>query len=158
MQTGHPVIFTFHAASIESLVQRLTSDPINVPIAFIGNCNIALFQNYIKGRGVRRVTSIQEIEGYSKQFDGVVTREVFEYDYVRDEILFKGFANSYILEDKIATKMGLADRRQIYEILDERAKIIERLVQERIFDYHEVNEIIKAYRLNGLEGLPFSIY
>jgi len=158
MQTGHPVIFTFHAASIESLVQRLTSDPINVPIAFIGNCNIALFQNYIKGRGVRRVTSIQEIEGYSKQFNGVVTRETFEYDYVKDEIIFKGFANSYILEDKIATKMGLPDRRQIYEILEERAKIIERMVQERIFDYHEVNEIIKAYRINGLEGLPFSIY
>ena len=61
MQTGHPVLFTFHAASIESLVQRLTSDPINVPMAFIGNCNIALFQNYIKGKGVRRVTSLSLI-------------------------------------------------------------------------------------------------
>ena len=158
MQTGHPTLFTFHAATIESLVQRLSSDPINVPLAFIGNCNVGLFQNYIKGRGVRRVTSVHEIEGYSKQFNGVVTREVFEYDYVDDKIIFKGFANSYILEEKIAEKMGLADRREIYNVLEERAKVLERMVQERIFDYFEVNELIKSYRLNGLEGLPFSIY
>ena len=158
IQTGHPVIFTFHAANIESLVQRITSDPINVPLAFVGNANIALFQNYIKGRGVRRVTSLHEIEGYSKQFDGIVTREVFEYKYVTDEIVFKGFANSYILEEKIAEKLGLGDRRKIYTILDERTRIIERMVQERILDYHEVNDIFKIYRLNGVEGLPFSIY
>jgi flagellar protein FlaI len=158
MQTGHPVLFTFHAATIESLVQRLTSDPINIPMAFMGNVNIGVFQNYIKGRGVRRVTSVHEIEGYSKKFDGVVTREVFEYNYTTDQIIFKGFANSYILEEKVAEKMGFADRREIYDALGERARIIERMVQERILDYHEVNEIIKAYRLSGLEGLPFSIY
>jgi len=157
MQTGHPVIFTFHAASIESLVQRITSDPINVPMPFVGNLNIALFQNFIKGRGVRRVTSVQEIEGYSKKFNGIVTREVFEYDYKNDEILFRGQANSHILEDKIAVKLGLKDRKEIYDILDERRRIVETMVQEKIFDYHEVNELLKAYRLNGIEGLPFSI-
>ena len=34
MQTGHPVLSTFHAASTRKLIQRFTSDPINVPITF----------------------------------------------------------------------------------------------------------------------------
>ncbi|MDD3111878.1 MAG: type II/IV secretion system ATPase subunit, partial [Methanofollis liminatans] len=31
MQTGHPVMSTFHAASVEKLIQRLCGDPINIP-------------------------------------------------------------------------------------------------------------------------------
>ena len=158
MQTGHPTAFTFHAGTIEALVQRLTSDPINIPIAFIGNLDFALFQNFIKGKGTRRVTSVQEIEGYSKKFNGIISREVFEYDYSRDELIFRGYANSYVLEEKIALKLGYGDRKKIYEDLEERTRIVERMVQEKIFDYFEVNEILKAYRLNGIDGLPFSIY
>lgn len=158
MQTGHPVIFTFHAGTMEALVQRITSDPINVPTPFVGNLDIALFQNFIKGKGVRRVTSVQEVEGYSKQADGIITRETFEYDFANDEISFRGFANSYVLEDKIAIKLGYSDRKQIYNDLEFRSKIIERMVQEKVFDYHEVNELLKAYRLNGVDGLPFSVY
>jgi flagellar protein FlaI len=158
MQTGHATAFTFHAGTIESLVQRITSDPINVPIPFVGALDFALFQNFIKGKGVRRVTSLQEIEGYSKKFNGIVSRETFEYDYTKDEIVFKGYANSYVLEEKIALKLGFADRKKIYEELELRTKIVDRMVQERIFDYHEVNEILKSFRLNGIDGLPFSIY
>ena len=31
MQTGHPVVGTFHASNIVKLIQRFTGDPINVP-------------------------------------------------------------------------------------------------------------------------------
>ena len=31
MQTGHAVAATFHASSVEKLIQRLTGNPINVP-------------------------------------------------------------------------------------------------------------------------------
>lgn len=157
MQTGHPVIFTFHAGTMESLVQRITSDPINVPTPFVGNLNVTLFQNFITGKGIRRVTSVQEVEGYSKQYDGIINRETFEYDFANDEIMFRGYANSYILEDKIATKLGYSDRKKIYDELEFRSKIVERMVQEKIFDYHEVNELLKNYRLNGVDGLPFTV-
>lgn len=158
MQTGHPVIFTFHAGTMESMVQRITSDPINVPTPFVGNLSVTLFQNFITGKGVRRVTSVQEVEGYSKQYDGIINRETFEYDFANDELLFRGYANSHILEDKIATKLGYSDSTKIYDDLEFRSKIIERMVQEKIFDYHEVNELLKTYRLNGVDGLPFSVH
>ncbi len=47
MQTGHPVIATFHASSIVKMIQRFTGDPINVPIRFFDNLNFAIFQDVV---------------------------------------------------------------------------------------------------------------
>ena len=159
-QTGHPVMLTFHASDIVSMIQRFTGDPINVPETFMDNADVALFQNRVKqGNDVlRRVTSVQEIEGYSKEMDGVVTREVFSWDPVEDEIVFQGMNNSYVLEEQIATLLGYADTRDIYDDLEFRAELVERMIQEGILGYHEVNETIDAFQRDGVEGLPFSMH
>jgi flagellar protein FlaI len=159
-QTGHPVMLTFHASDIVSMIQRFTGDPINIPETFMDNADVALFQNRVKqGDDVlRRVTSVQEIEGYSKEMDGVVTRQAFYWDPVEDEIVFQGRNNSYVLEEQIATLLGYEDTRDIYGDLDFRARIIERAIQEGITGYHEVNEVIADYQRDGLEGLPFDIH
>jgi flagellar protein FlaI len=159
-QTGHPVMLTFHASNIVSMIQRFTGDPINIPETFMDNCDVALFQNRVK-RGndtLRRVTSVHEIEGYSKEMGGVVTREVFYWDPVDDEIVFQGMNNSYILEEKIATLLGYEDTRDIYDDVQFRAKLIERAIQEGILDYHAVNEFINDYQRDGMEGLPFTVH
>jgi len=158
-QTGHPVMLTFHASDIVSMIQRFTSDPINVPETFMDNADVALFQNRVKqgDEVLRRVTSVQEIEGYSKEMDGVITRQVFNWDPVEDEIVFQGMNNSYVLEEQIATLLGYADTRDIYDDLDFRANLIERMIQEGILGYHEVNETIKAFQRDGIEGLPFDM-
>jgi len=158
-QTGHPVMLTFHASDIVSMIQRFTSEPINVPETFMDVADVALFQNRVKqGDDVlRRVTSVQEIEGYSSEMDGVVTREAFSWDPVEDEIIFQGMNNSYVLEEQIATLLGYADTRDIYDELDYRADVIERMIQEGVLGYHEVNEAIDSFQRDGVEGLPFSM-
>ncbi|WP_336022115.1 type II/IV secretion system ATPase subunit [Halobellus salinisoli] len=158
-QTGHPVMLTFHASDIVSMIQRFTGDPINVPETFMSNADIALFQNRVK-RGndtLRRVTSVQEIEGYSKEMGGVVTREAFYWDPVEDQIVFQGRNNSYIMEEKIATLLGYDDTRKIYDDIEFRAKLIRRALQENILGYHEVNEFIEDFQRDGTEGIPFDI-
>ena len=158
-QTGHPVMLTFHASDIVSMIQRFTGEPINVPETFMDNADVALFQNRVKqGDDVlRRVTSVQEIEGYSKEMEGVVTRQVFYWDPVEDEIVFQGMNNSYVLEDQIAELLGYPDTRKIYDDLQYRADIIERMIQEDILGYHEVNQAIEAFQRDGIEGLPFTV-
>ena len=159
-QTGHPVMLTFHASDIVSMVQRFTGEPINVPETFMDVADVALFQNRVKqGDDVlRRVTSVQEIEGYSKEMDGVVTRQVFSWDPVEDEINFQGMNNSYVLEEQIATLLGYADTREIYDDLDFRAQLVERMIEENILGYHEVNEAIESFQRDGVEGLPFDMH
>ncbi len=158
-QTGHPVMLTFHASDIVSMIQRFTGAPINVPETFMDNCDVALFQNRVKqGDDVlRRVTSVQEIEGYSDYEGGVVTRQAFKWDPRDDEVAFTGRNNSYVLEEQIATLLGYEDTREIYAELDRRAEIIRQLIDADILGYHEVNDAIASFQRDGLEGLPIRI-
>jgi len=158
-QTGHPVMLTFHASDIVSMIQRFTGDPINVPETFMDNADVALFQNRVKqGDDVlRRVTSVQEIEGYSKEMDGVVTRQSFYWDPASDEIVFQGMNNSFVLEEQIATLLGYEDTREIYDELQFRADLIRRMIDENVLGYHEVNETIQDFQRDGIEGLPFDM-
>ena len=96
MQTGHPVIATFHASSIVKMIQRFTGDPINVPIRFFDNLNFAIFQEVVEAPGggiARRITGIDEVIGYNKHSDGVLTRGMFEWDPVKDKHYFRGCSN-----------------------------------------------------------------
>jgi len=159
-QTGHPVMLTFHASDIVSMIQRFTGEPINVPETFMDVADVALFQNRVKqgDEVLRRVTSVQEIEGYSKEMDGVVTRQAFYWDPVEDEITFQGMNNSFVLEEQIATLLGYEDTRDIYDDLQFRADVIRRAIQEGVLGYHEVNELIQDFQRDGVEGLPFDIH
>jgi flagellar protein FlaI len=159
-QTGHPVMLTFHASDIVSMIQRFTGEPINVPETFIDNADVALFQNRVKqGDDVlRRVTSVQEIEGYSEHEGGVVTRETFGWDPRDDEVTFKGRNNSHVLENGIARLLGYEDTRDIYDELDRRAEIIRRLIDADVVGYHEVNDAIQTFHRDGVEALPIETH
>ena len=87
----------------------------------------------------------------------MVTRTVFEWDSVTDKHIFRGLYNSYILENKIAQTAGFEDPRQIYEEMFLRARILQRMVELKIFNYYEVTKIIWAFYKKGLQGLPFRL-
>ncbi len=156
MQTGHAVISTFHASSVAKMIQRFTGDPINVPIRFIDNMNLALFQEiiYDEGRILRRCSAIEEIIKYSKEKGGVLTRTIFEWDPIRDRHYFTGMYNSYILEHKIAPKMGLEFSKDIYTELERRERMIKAMVEHNIIGYDQVNDVFRAYSEGGWEAIP----
>jgi flagellar protein FlaI len=159
MQTGHPVIASFHASNVRKMIQRLTSEPINVPVTFIDNLNVGVFQAAIPhdGRLLRRITMIEEIEGFSAIDGGVVTRPVFTWDRPGDKHRMKGKYNSYILEKKIGEKLGDADPRAIYGELATRTRILERMVEDGITDNQRVHELLSAYMVAGQRALPFAV-
>ena len=159
MQTGHPVLSTFHAGDIKKMIQRFTGHPINVPVTFIDNLNIALFQQavYVKGRFLRRVLNVVEIEGYYEELGGVATRSVFEWDSVSDRHIFRGMNNSYVLERKIAEVAGYEDPKDIYNELFLRARIIQRMAELEITGYWDVYREIKNFYEKGIQGLSFRV-
>lgn len=156
MQTGHAVLSTFHASSVSKMIQRFTGDPINVPVRFIDNMNVAVFQRivYKGGRLLRRVATVDEIIRYSKEKGGILTRSVFRWDPVTDKHYFTGMYNSYILEGKIAPMMGLANPKDIYKELRKRARVIRNMAEKGIVGYDEVNRIFRDYYEKGFDGIP----
>jgi flagellar protein FlaI len=155
-QTGHPVVLTFHASDVVSMIQRFTGNPINVPETFMDNCDVALFQNRVKrdDEVLRRVTSVQEIEGYSEAEGGVITRQAFEWDPRDDVVRFTGRNNSHVLENQIATLLGYRDTRKIYDELDRRTEVVDRLIDAGVLGYEEVNEAIDTVQRDGVGALP----
>lgn len=152
MQTGHAAMATFHAASVEKLIQRLTGSPINVPKTYIDNLNVVIIQSAVRLRDNkigRRVISINEILGYDSSSDSFSFIEVFRYDPVKDTLEFVGNMNSQLLEHRIAPKRGIpsTQRRQIYTELERRASILKRLQEQKVTEFYEVYNVLgKAYR------------
>jgi flagellar protein FlaI len=73
----------------------------------------------------------------------------------KDEHVFRGWHNSYVLEKKIAPLLGLDDTRVIYEELEKRAHIIDKMIENKIFNYFDVWNIVKDYINKG--ELPFDL-
>ncbi len=160
MQTGHPVIATFHASSIVKMIQRFTGDPINVPIRFFDNLNFAIFQEVVEAPGggiARRITGIDEVIGYNKHSDGVLTRGMFEWDPVKDKHYFRGMFQSHLLENKIAAMAGFANKRDIYDEMLRRADAIQRMADRDLTHYDDVFDLLGLYYSNGWEHFSRSV-
>jgi flagellar protein FlaI len=156
MQTGHSVMATFHAATVEKLIQRITGEPISVPKTYIDNLNIVVFCSAVKlpnGKKGRRIISINEIVGYDPLFDSFTYIESFQWDPVTDNFEFTGNMTSYILEQKIAPKLGIPPnkKRRIYAELERRAKILEKLHKEQgVSGFYEILEVLGRAQRQGL--------
>ncbi len=160
MQTGHPVIATFHASSIVKMIQRFTGDPINVPIRFFDNLNFAIFQEVVEAPGggiARRVTGIDEVIGYNKHSDGVLTRGMFEWDPVKDKHYFRGMFQSHLLENKIAAMAGFANKRDIYDEMLRRAAALDKMADRNLTHYDDVFDLLGIYYNNGFEAFDRAI-
>ena len=161
MQTGHPVIATFHASSIVKMIQRFTGDPINVPMRFFDNLNFAIFQEVVEdpnGGGIaRRVTGIDEVIGYNKHSDGVLTRGMFEWDPIKDKHYFRGMFQSHLLENKIAAVAGFSNKRDIYDEMLKRAATLQKMVDRDLTHYDDVFDLLGIYYNTGWDNFSKAV-
>jgi flagellar protein FlaI len=155
MQTGHSVMATFHAASVEKLIQRITGDPILVPKTYIDNLKVVVLTSMVKlpsGKTGRRITSINEIVGYDPMYDSFTFVESFHWDEATDTHEFTGYMSSYILENVIAPKMGMPSRKKqrIYAEIERRTRILQKLHEEEgISDFYEVLDVLSKAQREG---------
>jgi flagellar protein FlaI len=155
MQTGHAVMATFHASTVEKLIQRLTGNPINVPKAYVDNLNVAVIASAVRlpsGKPGRRILSVNELVGYDKASDSFAFVEVFRWNSAKDVFEFTGNMNSYLLENQIAPKRGIApeQKRAIYQELERRAALFEKLAQQGTNNFYELYNIFSKARREGL--------
>jgi flagellar protein FlaI len=152
MQTGHACMATFHAATVEKLIQRLTGHPINIPKTYIDNLNLVVIQRSVRlpnGKDGRRIIAINEIVGYDSSSDSFSYIEVFRWNPANDTFEFTGHMNSYLLEEVIAGQRGLPPnrKRDIYNEVSRRANILKKLSDQGITGFNELYQVIsQAYR------------
>jgi archaeal flagellar protein FlaI len=156
MQTGHSCMATFHAATVEKLIQRITGEPISVPRAYIDNLNIAVLMGMVRlpnGKIGRRITSIAEIVGWDPLTQTFNIAEAFHHDEANDSFDFVGYMTSFIMEFKIAPRLGIPSNKKgkIYEEIDRRANILKELHKGKgITGFYEVLDVLSKAQQQGL--------
>ena len=155
MQTGHQVMSTFHASTVEKLIQRITGNPINVPKTYLDNLSVVVICSAVRlpsGKIGRRIISINEIIGYESSSDSFSFVECFRWNPAEDVFEFTGNMNSYLLENRVAPRRGLTpkNKRQIYAELDKKATVLEKLAQQGTTNFHDLYQLLAKAQREGL--------
>ncbi len=97
MNTGHTTYSTLHAGNVKEAINRLTHNPINVPVAMFGALNLILVQSllYGEGKGFRRCLSLNEI---SVTEDRIEWQPLFVWDHTTDRFV-KTYQTSAVFDN-----------------------------------------------------------
>ena len=147
MNTGHTTYSTMHADSIQTVINRLENNPINVPRAMIQSLDVLSVQRLTRqdGNRVRRADSIVEVGDIDERTGNLNYSDLFSWDSKTDA--FKGsYADSDLLGE-IAEKRGWSNR-ELREEFNRRRRIIEYLVDNDVTDYGQFTDVVKAYDRN----------
>ncbi len=146
MATGHLGMCTIHAESPEAVINRLESEPMNIPKPLIAMTNVILVmeRTEINGKPARRVKIATEIKELDPKTKEILTEEVFHWNPKFDKFSFSG--HSTLLE-KHAQKMTLTEE-EIKRELQYRKTVLEWMVQQHIRNYSDVAKVIREYYVN----------
>ncbi|MEM5793228.1 MAG: type II/IV secretion system ATPase subunit [Candidatus Aenigmatarchaeota archaeon] len=143
MATGHPSFATIHADTIEKLIDRLTTPPINLSPSLIESLDLIVFLSRLKYKGkfTRKLQAIYEISGFDREKNIPITSPIFEWDAEDDKIKSK---NPSITLRKITIKTGMSEK-ELVEEFKRRMNIINWLVENNITDNQTITQVINLY-------------
>ena len=143
MATGHLGMCTIHAESVDSVIQRLESEPMNIPRSLLTMIDVIMVQirTEIDGKPARRAFSIAEMAGLDPKTKEFQINEVFRWNARNDSFVYSD--HSEILERNMK-KFGLDENEVRKEILRRKA-VLEWMVKNNIRRYNEVANVIREY-------------
>jgi len=146
MATGHPGLATIHAESIETLIDRLITEPINLPATLLEMLDIVIFISRVKieDQTLRRVTSIEEIAAMDYKSKRPIINTFAKWNPKKDEFIIK---NKSVVLKNISDRFGMK-KEDIDEDIKNKAKILEWLTKNRILNYKNVGKYLAQYNAN----------
>lgn len=142
MASGHSSISTMHADSVETMIRRLQTPPIELSPTLINTLDVVAIQTHaiVNKQETRRLRKISEIINVSP--DGTaVTNTPFMWNPADDKFYFK--KDSRVFE-KISIRYGIPVV-DLYKELDRRIKLINELVNRKVFGFEEFEKEINEY-------------
>lgn len=143
MSSGHPSISTFHAGSVDSVIKRLTTPPIELSPTLLESLDVIVIMVHAKekGKSARRTKEVVEIESVDPKTDEVKTRTIFKWNPENDT--YEKVGESMKIKEMVA-KLG-GSLEDAYKDIAIRQKILEWLKQKNMKDFQEVTKIINMY-------------
>jgi len=148
MNTGHTTYSTLHADSVQTVINRLENNPINVPRAMVTSLDILWVQVLTKtgGERVRRARVISEIEGIDQRTGELDYSNTYIWNSTDDAFREN---NSSVLEE-IREDRGWS-QSELLEELRNRRRFLNFLQHEGVTDYRRFTAMVNKYYTDAEE-------
>ncbi|MFB6106186.1 MAG: type II/IV secretion system ATPase subunit [Halobacteriaceae archaeon] len=145
MNTGHTTFSTMHADSVQTVINRLENEPINVPRAMIQSLDVLCVQRltYVGENRVRRNQVLAEIEGIDQRTGDLDYATAFEWQPDPDSFA----RNDSAVLDEIREEHGWSRTELLREFRD-RKRVLQFLVDREITDYRQFTAVVNEYYAN----------
>lgn len=144
MSSGHASLGTIHAGSVEDVMKRLETPPIELSPSLIEALDVMVVMINAKERGksARRVKSVVEIQSIDTHTGRAHTRESFSWIPSADE--FRDTSQDSEMLKKIAFEQGFG-YGLISEELQKRKKVLDWMQDHGIVYYKDFCRIVNLY-------------
>ena len=141
--SGHPTLSTFHSEDLDSVISRLKTPPINLPISLIKllDCVVNLTKIERGSKVKRRVLTIEELLDINPRTGKTDVNRILIWDGGTDK--FKYSEDSRFLE-RLSLTQGIKIGK-IKKEINRRKKFLDSLVKKKIFDIEDVQREIEKY-------------
>ncbi|MFH1787519.1 MAG: type II/IV secretion system ATPase subunit [archaeon] len=142
MASGHSSISTMHADSVDTVIKRLETPPIELSPTLVNvlDCVGIMTHAVVNKQETRKLKEIVEIVNVTS--DGVaITNTPFIWNPSDDNFYFK--KNSKIFE-KIAKRNGMT-MNELEDEFRKKVNLIYKLYENKIFKFEKVQEVISEY-------------
>ena len=150
MASGHSSISTMHADSVDTLIKRLETPPIELSPTLLNvlDCVCIMTHAIAQKQETRKLKEIVEIINVTPE--GIaVTNTPFVWNPANDQFYFK--KNSKILE-KISKRFGITAEELDLEFR-RRVHLLYKLYETKFFDFEKNQEVVTQYYKKPLEVL-----
>ncbi|MEM2393750.1 MAG: type II/IV secretion system ATPase subunit [Candidatus Bathyarchaeia archaeon] len=146
MATGHLGMCTIHAESVEAVINRLESEPMNIPRPLIAMTDVIMVmtRTEIEGKPARRVMTTAEIAKFDQATKEIIIKEVFRWKPKEDRFEYLG--SSSLLERHMK-KLDISED-DVKQEIQRRKTILEWMVNKGIRRYMDVANVIRDYYAN----------
>jgi flagellar protein FlaI len=142
MNTGHTTFSTMHADSVQTVINRLENEPINVPRPMVQSLDILCVQVLARSQGerVRRAKTVSEIEGIDQRTGELDYSETYAWQAQSDT--FRESSSDLLAE--IREERGWSQSELLRE-LKNRRRFLTYLQDEDVTDYRRFTAMVNKY-------------
>jgi flagellar protein FlaI len=143
MNTGHTTYSTMHADSVQTVINRLENEPINVPRSMVQSLDVLCVQTLTRfdDQRVRRNKTIAEIEGIDQRTGELDYSTTYSWNGQDDTFTESG--SSVVLEEiKDDRAWSQAD---LLSELQDRRRFLQYLADNDVSDYRRFTALVNEY-------------
>lgn len=142
MASGHSSIATIHADSVETVIKRLETPPIELSPTLLNVLDSMCIMSHaiVNKQSTRKLREIVEVVNVDQE--GIArTNTPFVWNSQEDRFYFKKDSKLF---QKISSRYGVS-REELNTEFRRRSELLYKLYKQKVFDFHQVQDLINEY-------------